>query len=391
MLYLVTGANGTGKTLLTLKHVKALADKEARPVCHNGRFEPVPGGPLDGWKKIDAKDWQAEPDGTIFFLDEAHNDFPKRGNSEPVPEYVRMLAEHRRRGFDFFIITQHPMNLDAFVRRLIGNPGWHRHLKRVAGASLVSQIHWDAVNAAPEKAGSSASGQVSMVPYPKEVYAWYVSAQMHTAKVKIPRAVWVILAAIICVPVLGFVAWRTLMGNSALKLAQQSAAAAPGQAASAPAANRPPPERKPMTAAEYVQARTPRFDGLPYTAPAYDAVTAPVVAPYPAACVHRPAQGKAADRCDCYTQQATKLAVPAALCVQIASQGFFVDWHQQLAPSMPARVAPVAAVKEADGAGMSVIPWTKTPSPWDLPAKVDTAAADGANVKAMRTGERIVR
>lgn len=127
MLYLITGANGAGKTLNTLKWVRERSVKEGRPVCHNGRFEPVEGGELESWKKIDAKDWQAQPDGTIFLIDECHNDFPLRPPSSTPPEHVRMLAEHRRRGFDFYLVTQHPQNIDAFVRRLIGSPGWHRH------------------------------------------------------------------------------------------------------------------------------------------------------------------------------------------------------------------------------------------------------------------------
>jgi zona occludens toxin len=340
VLYLVTGANGTGKTLLTLKHVKELADREGRPVCHNGRFDPRPDGPLRNWRKIDMKDWQAEPDGTIFFVDEAHNDFPKRGNSDPVPEYVRMLAEHRKRGFDFFIITQHPMNIDAFVRRLIGNPGWHRHLKRQAGMALVSQSQWDAVNPNCERPGSGESGQVTMVPYPKEVYAWYTSAQLHTAKVKIPRAVWVLGGCALLVPALAWLGYHSLFSSvlrpeaaSADKPRVSSPSARPLRASSVPDG-----DRGPLTAADYVTARTPRLAGLPFTAPAYDKVTEPTVAPYPAACILHHDSG----RCDCYTQQATRLETPQEVCQQIARSGLFVDWQQQVA-GVASAAAPLPA------------------------------------------------
>ena len=50
MLYLITGANGAGKTLNTLKWVRERSVKEGRPVCHNGRFEPVEGGELSSWR-----------------------------------------------------------------------------------------------------------------------------------------------------------------------------------------------------------------------------------------------------------------------------------------------------------------------------------------------------
>ena len=75
-----------------------------------------------------------------------------------------------------------------------------------------------------------------------------------------------------------------------------------------------------MTAAEYVDARIPRLKDFAHTAPAYDDVTKPTEAPYPAACVQ---MGKT---CKCYTQQATLLQVSGAVCVKIVQQGFFMDW-----------------------------------------------------------------
>jgi hypothetical protein len=120
MLHLITGANGAGKTLNTLKWVRERSLKENRPVCHNGRFEPVPVVSCRAGKN-DFKDWQKEPDGTIFLIDECHNDLPVRSSGAAVPEEVRMLAEHRRRGMDFYLVTQHPQNVDNFVRRLVGS------------------------------------------------------------------------------------------------------------------------------------------------------------------------------------------------------------------------------------------------------------------------------
>jgi len=40
-----------------------------------------------------------------------------------------------------------------------------------------------------------------------------------------------------------------------------------------------------LTPADYAAAYTPRIAGLPHTAPVYDEVTKPVVAPYPVACI----------------------------------------------------------------------------------------------------------
>lgn len=321
MLYLITGANGAGKTLNTLKWVRERSVKEGRPVCHNGRFEPVEGGELESWKKIDAKDWQAQPDGTIFLIDECHNDFPTRPTGSTPPDHVRMLAEHRRRGFDFYLVTQHPQNIDVFVRRLIGSPGWHRHLKRTFGADLVSVLEWPAVNPQCEKDGSGSTGSVSMQAFPKEVYGWYRSASLHTGKKRIPKAVWMLAACALLVPVFGYFAISGFYGNVTkhAKPSTENEITAPGQTPSQERQQPLQPNRK-LTADEYVTERVARLADFPHTAPAYDDVTKPTEAPYPAACVQ---MGKT---CKCYTQQATLLRVSGAVCLQIVAQGFFMDW-----------------------------------------------------------------
>lgn len=344
MLYLTTGANGVGKTLLTLKDVREKSLKEGRPVAWNGRFKLDPIKEAEwGWRRIDAKDWQAEPDGTIFLIDECHNDFPVRANGAPVPEYVRMLAEHRARGFDFFLMTQHPMNIDAFIRKIIGNPGWHRHIKRQAGAPLVSVLQWDSVKTDCEKAGSGASGQVSMVAFPKEVYGWYESATLHTAKVKIPTQAKVLLACLCLFPLIGYYAYNAVIkANPALNKAVPPVAAA-GAMKSPPLATNSPGQTGPKTSAEYAQSFVPRIPGLQYTAPRYDTATTVAVVPYPAACVSM------GDRCSCFTQQATSLDVPKPLCLQIVKGGFFADWQGALQDTKAGRVplarpAPLAAL-----------------------------------------------
>ena len=322
MLYLTTGANGAGKTLNTLKWVYERAIKENRPVAHNGRFEPVEGGVLAQWKKIDIKDWQQEPDGTIFLVDECHNDFPLRAPSSAPPDYVKMLAEHRRRGFDFYMVTQHPQNIDSFVRRLIGSPGWHRHLKRTFGGDLVSVLEWNAVNPNCEKDGSGKTGTVTMQAFPKEVYGWYRSASLHTGKKRIPKQVYLLGAVVVLVPLLGYFGYRSVYGNVTKHATQAQVVDAAPAGPGAPSAASPAASNKVLTAAEYVDARTPRLADFPHTAPAYDRVTEPSVAPYPAACVH---MGKT---CKCYTQQATLLQVSGEVCLQIVKQGFFMDWAQ---------------------------------------------------------------
>lgn len=333
MIYLRTGANGAGKTLLTLRDVREKSLAEARPVYYNGRFKMVADF---GWEKIDAKDWESVQDGAIFLFDECHNDFPIRTGKE-IPRYVSQLAEHRVRGFDFFMITQHPMNIDAFVRRLIGSPGWHQHLKRASGAPLVSVIEWPAVNDAPQKNGSGASGSTRMVTYPKEVYSWYESTTLDTAKIKIPFQVKLLVASVFLIPGLGYLGWQSLHKAQPIKVTKpvETGAPTPARPASAPSQ-----DKHVLTPIEYAKSFEPRLQGVAYSASRYDELTKPVSVPYPAACV----QSKS--RCECYSQQATRLDVPAVLCVAIVKGGFFNDWQQAVTQAIQSKQpepAPVVA------------------------------------------------
>ena len=361
MLHLITGANGAGKTLNTLKWVRERSLKENRPVCHNGRFSPVSGGELSSWKVVDFKDWQNEPDGTIFVIDECHNDLPVRGSGAAVPEEVRMLAEHRRRGMDFYLITQHPQNIDNFVRRLVGSPGWHRHLKRTFGADLVSCIEWNAVNPNCEKDGSGKSGTVTMVGFPKEVYGWYQSASLHTGKKKIPRQVWTVLAMIVLAPLMVYFAVTGVYKN-VVKGAPQAAEIAGQKAGSVTVADAG--KARAMSTSDYVLSYAPRVPGLPHTAPAYDQVAQPVEVPYPAACVTMRGE------CRCYTQQATLMTMDESICMQIVKRGFFVDFkrpstdmpqQRQDKPTVTAQLAPAQPIAP------QTVPM---PEPKELPAQL---------------------
>ena len=335
MLYLVTGANGACKTLNTLKWVMDRATAEGRPVCHNGRFKVKAGGPLEQWKEIPFEKWQDEPDGTIFLIDEAHNDLPIRPSAGPVPAHIRMLAEHRRRGFDFYLIDQHPGNIDSFVRRLIGSPGWHRHIKRPFGGNLVSIAEYPAVEMQCEKQGAGKKADTTMQTIPVEVFDWYESATLHTVKRNIPKKVWVLLGCllgfVLCVAVALYIIKTKVMVNEDKDKPAAQTISSPAAASSGTSSGTA--SHEPMTVHEFVASHKPRLEGLPQTAPRYDELTRAKIAPYPAICMSM------GPRCECYTQQNTKLQTPQSMCEQIVQNGLFVDWQEpvQQRSETPAR------------------------------------------------------
>lgn len=317
MIYLTTGGNGSGKTLFTLKDVREQQLKENRPVYFHGfTANQIL---LDwGWKEFDPKKWQDLPDGSICIFDECQNEFPAKMQGE-LPDYINAVAQHRRkRGFDFWMITPHPSMIHLNIRRLIESPSWHRHMKRTFGADMVSELRFNFAEMKCELPNAGKSGQVSMRSYPKEVYEWYKSSSLHTGKRKLPKQLWVFLACILVIPVLFFFVWQhfSQIGKSATDAAPKplQSAQASGAISGVSSASRH------MTLDEYLQSRTARIPDLPHTAPAYDEVTKPVTAPYPAACVQD------AKRCECYTQQGTLLRTSAAVCTQIVKYGYFMDW-----------------------------------------------------------------
>ncbi len=341
MIYLTTGGNGAGKTLITLKDVRDQQLREGRAVYYHG-FTAKQQLTDWGWKEFDPKKWQDLPDGSICVMDECQNEFPAKITDElkkqygDMPEYINAVAQYRRkRGFDFWMITPHPRLIHLNIRQLIESPSWHRHLKRAFGADMVSEIRFNFANLKCEQPSAGKQGQVSMRAFPKDVYDWYQSASLHTGKRKLPKQAIHLAIALVAVPVLLYAAYYNV-SRSVLKSEPTSAKVSSGagsEGADSSSRRSGAGVQTGMTVAEYVAARTPRIPDFPHTAPAYDEVTKPVDAPYPAACIFAHTR----KTCLCYSQQGTILHTSGETCMQIVRNGFFVDWgrgqqQQQVQP-----------------------------------------------------------
>lgn len=322
MIYLTTGANGAGKTLCTLEDVRAQQLKENRPVYFHGFDMDEAVQAEFGWHKFDnPRDWMSLPDGAICLFDECQNEFGKSSSRE-VPQYILDLAQHRRkRGIDMWLITPHPTMLHVDVRRLIESPSWHRHFKRAFGANVVSVLKFNSPDLKCEEPGAGERAEVAMRPYPKHVFGWYRSASLHTGKRKVPRAVYVLGAVALAVPLLGWYAVDTLQSlGDEQRISERLVPDAPARPFGSAPGQRT--DSAPMSPSEYAAHYTPRIPGFPHTAPAYEALTSPKTAPYPAACL------ATASRCECFSQQGTRLDVPDPTCRAVVARGFFIDWQE---------------------------------------------------------------
>ena len=321
MYYLVTGTNGAGKTLNALKWARELQLKDNRAVYYVG-FDIVDKYKEEfGWQEFDPTKWMDLPDGAICIMDECQKYFPNRPVGSKVPDYVMALTEHRKRGFDFFMITQHPGNIDSFIRKLIGSPSWHRHLKRIAGQNLVNCIEWNYCHSSPEKPAAASDGNKKLIPYPKEVQNWYKSAEIHTVKKTIPKKVILFALCVIAVPLLF---WYGFGKVSNLTMSPEEQTAKEAQSEQTYTRQYEPADiNRPMTVQEYIESHKPRIKGFPATAPRYDEITKPVAVPRPAACIHFIER----DECKCYTQRSTEIvSMDKQTCINIAKNGYFEDY-----------------------------------------------------------------
>lgn len=305
MIILHTGLPGHGKTLFTLCWLKEWAEREKRQVYYHGI--PDLNVPTEfPWIKLEKpEEWYSLPPGAIILIDEAQRIFPVRAAGSKVPDHVRMLETHRHGGVDLVLITQHPSLIDSNVRKLTDA---HRHVVRAFGANYATVWKWVGVCDQPQK--SKKDAEKTAFKYPKDVFSWYKSAELHTVKPHIPKKVFhlvLIISGLICA-VLWMLRWIDQKQHSTMS---QPATASSGQQQGG---------GKPQNLQEWLQQQAPRLQGLPHTAPAYDRVTEPIHAPRPAACVRRSTE------CRCFSQQGTRLDISGSVCEQIAEKGLFQAW-----------------------------------------------------------------
>jgi zona occludens toxin len=310
MIHLITGLPGSGKSLYTLKKVKDRADKEQRPVFYHG----IPELTLD-WHLMESADkWVECPKGSIIVIDECQSTFRPRAVGSQVPLHVSQLETHRHDGHDLYLITQHPMLVDSNLRRLVN---YHYHVERFFGFAK-SKIH--EFHKVRENVDKSTKNSIEThFVYPKEVYTWYKSADMHTVKKRIPMRLVLMVVLPLLVIALLYYGYTVLHGGVQGHVLENNKDLLPMEQGGAPF-----PDshgfRSEKIAYTWGESQRPRVPDLPFTAPKYDEITKPVMAPRIAAAV------LIRGTCTAYTQQGTKIAMDDAVCRQFVENGMFQDF-----------------------------------------------------------------
>ena len=344
MIYLFTGNMGTGKTSRVVSMILNNEDGLFKMKLEDGTEvdRPLYFCHIDGLdkRKFNAHELTEEeimsaplrdiiPQGAVLIVDEAHYTYPVRASGRPVPPYIQELTELRHHGHTVILMTQHPSQLDVFVRNLVSK---HTHLVRKAVG--MKQYSWyNCVTNLDNPAGVVGVESSSWKP-PKEAFKYYKSSSQHQKfKKKIPLAVWALIG------IFAFMAWK---GYNVYQIYQkgtgQQEQIEPQEAvASQPQMELPTESTEPTAKIDNSLKATdfiPKLAEKPESKPLYDSVRQVKTFERLAACIDGGKSG-----CTCYSDQGTALKeVTKAMCKDYVKNGMPFNPYKD--PSTTAQAAP---------------------------------------------------
>lgn len=375
-LVIRTGLPGNGKTLNTIKEVDTQAKAEGRPVYFHNVAGLKPEKLQADWFEFDDPlRWHELPKDAIIVVDEAQGSeerpmFGVRDPRKPVPPHITAIETIRHRGHQLHLITQDPRFLDVHARRLCNE---HIHYWRIFGSPKVSRYVTPRVVNDVEKLSSFSQSSRTIISLDKSMYGVYTSSQgehhfRFKPPVKVIASVGVIIIAV--VGVFSLVNKFSSLGEQDQKpgkdIAEQVKDTARGMLPSIVPSSAGAPGT-PITKSQYVEARMPRIEQLPASAPVYDTLTQPKA--YPKLyCLSSTDERSYARNfgtmatavvngvetvCQCYTQQGTRVETEFAFCAGVVNRGYFdpaipdrsVDQRMMPTPSGPGYVQDVSRVQ----------------------------------------------
>lgn len=374
-LILRTGLPGNGKTLNTIKEVDAKAFAETRVVYYHNVAGLKPEMLRAQWFEFeDPLKWMELPHNSIIVIDEAQGSeskpmFGVRDPRKSVPPHVSALETIRHGGFELNLITQDPRFIDVHARRLCN---MHVHYWRIFGSNKISRYETPRVVNDVDKLTSFAQSSRETITLDSKMFGVYTSSKGdHHIKFR-PSRKFILSAVVIIIAVGGvfslFNKYSSPPGDEPspgiIEQAKKSVGSAlPGFAGEAGTA-------APLTPQQYVASRAPRVPGLPSSAPVYDGITQPVTYPklYCASSTDDATYRREFSRmpsavvngtptvCQCYTQQATRVATDFRFCMNMVEYGHFDS-------SIPDRGSPGQAgqMQQQPSASLSVTPAASQP------------------------------
>jgi zona occludens toxin (predicted ATPase) len=228
MITVITAVPGSGKSLYCIGLIVA-AVKAKRPVYSN-----IEGLLVEGCYPA-PDDWRDTPEGSLVIYDEAQQPhlYPSTAHrGEIKDERLRSMEVHRHSGHDLVFVSQSQSFLHHHIRKLAGE---HIHLYRAFGAKTVTKYTWQHCVDSPNDRSEQARADSFPWSFPKEHFALYKSATVHTHKFKIPKKL-AAMVAFICV-VAGLTFWNAASSESSYLLGSSPESDKPVESLSSKAAS----------------------------------------------------------------------------------------------------------------------------------------------------------
>lgn len=339
MIYLFTGNMGTGKTSRVVSMILNNEDGLFKMKLEDGTEvdRPLYFCHIDGLdkRKFNAHELTEEeimsaplrdiiPQGAVLIVDEAHYTYPVRAAGRPVPPYIQELTELRHHGHTVILMTQHPSQLDVFVRNLVSK---HTHLERKA-VGMKQYTWYKCVTSLDNPAAVTGVESSSWKP-PKDAFKYYKSSSQHQKfKKNIPLAVWALMG------IFAFMAWK---GYNVYQIYQQGTgqseevqSVSDSSASEQQAINETDQPKSPQDINSNLKPTdfVPTLAEKPESKPIYDNVRQVKTFEYIAGCVEGGNSG-----CTCYSAQGTPLKeITKAMCKEYVKNGLpfnpYKDEHQ---------------------------------------------------------------
>ena len=215
MIILMTGNMGTGKTSKVIQMIIDNEDKLAEMPVYDtdGKTildwikRPIYTAHIDGIDEVKLgvcavthEHMRSDtlenlfPVGSLIIVDECHYVYPVRPSSRPAPDYIAKLTELRHQGHTLIIMTQHPANIDSYVRNLVSR---HIHLARKQATTRLYEWNECMTSFSPMVLKDATS---RLYRPPKKAFEYYKSSSVHVKhKRRISPMVYVLLGCIISI------------------------------------------------------------------------------------------------------------------------------------------------------------------------------------------------
>jgi zona occludens toxin len=213
MIYLITGAIGTGKTTWVTDQLMQINEKNEE-FKKKGELDKVRQiySNIDGLKVPHLEipdDWRQTPNNSVIAWDECHKIQIFQPNRKQLHDDERIIAlnESRHTGHDLYFITQAPKFLHQHVRGLC-NIHYHFHNPMGLGASTVFMWRHGNTTTPDSQQAKNLAENSFVYQFKKSVQENFSSIEedaQHTRKVKVPKKIIFVLTALVAM--LGFIGY----------------------------------------------------------------------------------------------------------------------------------------------------------------------------------------